>query len=197
MTPLPVLTGPAMPILRNIAIGILFVWIVVDGFVVFRRQTGQLENRDHSSLRLLMISGPLLWFISIGLSFTAIGTLQLPTAQLVGLSVMLAGIVLRSVAIAQLGRFHTPNVAVLADHQLKVTGLYQYVRHPSYLSALVAFAGFGLALGNWLSLLLILLITPAIYLYRIREEELVLTEGLGDSYREYCRRTRRLIPGIY
>jgi Putative protein-S-isoprenylcysteine methyltransferase len=45
--------------------------------------------------------------------------------------------------------------------------------------------------------LLIVLVTPAIYLHRIREEELALTEGLGEPYREYCRRTKRLIPGIY
>ena len=38
------------------------------------------------------------------------------------------------------------------------------------------------------SLLLIVLVTPAIYLHRIREEELALTEGLGAPYREYCRR---------
>jgi len=41
------------------------------------------------------------------------------------------------------------------------------------------------------------LVAPAIYLHRIREEEIALTEGLGDAYREYCRHTKRLIPWVY
>ena len=103
----------------------------------------------------------------------------------------------RSTARTQLGRLHTPNVAVLADLQVKDTGLHRYVRHPSYLGALIAFVGVGFALGNGWSLLLIVLVTPAMYLHRIREEELALTEGLGAPYREYFRCTKRLIPGIY
>lgn len=186
-----------MPIVRDIAIGLLFTWTFIDGFVVFRRKTRQTENRDRSSLRLLMIASPLVWAVSIGLAFTSIGPLQNPALQMVGLLVMAIGIVVRSTAIAQLGRFHTPNVAVLADHQVKTTGLYRVVRHPSYLGALIAFAGFGLALGNWLSLLSIMIVIPAIYMHRIREEECALTEALGDSYNEYCRHTKRLIPWIY
>jgi protein-S-isoprenylcysteine O-methyltransferase len=175
-----------MHILRDVAIALLFTWILVDGVIVFRKKTGREENRDKSSLILLMIAGPLVWVVSIGLAFTRIGAFHLPRLQLAGLLAMAVGIVVRSVAIAQLGRFHTPNVAVLVDHEVKSTGLYRYVRHPSYLGALIAFAGFGLALGNWLSLLVIVLITPAIYLHRVREEECALTEALGERYRVYC-----------
>ena len=186
-----------MLILRDLAITVLFVWVFIDSMVVFRRMAERGENRDRSSLRLLMIAGPLVWVVSIGLASTAMGRLHAPVLQMVGLVLMVIGIVVRSTAIAQLGRLHTPNVAVLADHPVKDTGLYRYVRYPSYLGALIAFAGFGFALGNGWSLLLIVLVTPAIYLHRIREEELALTEGLGEPYREYCRRTKRLIPGIY
>ncbi len=186
-----------MPVLRNLAILILFVWIFIDAIVVFRRMTGQAENRDRSSLRALMIAGPLVWVVSIGLAFTPLGALHSPAWQVFGLLLMGVGVAVRSIAIAQLGRFHTPNVAVRADHELKVTGLYRHVRHPSYLGALIAFAGFGLALGNGFSLLVIVLVTPAIYLYRIREEEGALSEAFGDSYREYCRHTWRLIPWVY
>lgn len=186
-----------MAILRNLAILILFAWIFLDAIVVFRRKTEQAENRDRSSLRVLMLVGPLVWVVSIGLAFTSLGALHSPAWQAFGLLLMGVGVVVRSIAIAQLGRFHTPNVAVRADHQLKVTGLYRHVRHPSYLGALIAFAGFGLALGNGFSLLVIVLVTPAIYLHRIREEESALGEAFGDSYREYCRRTWRLIPWLY
>ena len=100
--------------------------------------------------------------------------------QGVGLAIMAVGILVRSIAIAQLGRFHTPNVAIRADHQLRVTGLYRVVRHPSYLGALIAYFGFGLALGNWLSVLILMAVVPALYLYRMHEEgaAMLATDGV-------------------
>ena len=62
---------------------------------------------------------------------------------------------------------------------------------------LIAFLGFGLALGNWLSVVVLMSITPCIYLYRIDEEEAALAAAFGDAYRAYCGRTKRLIPGLY
>lgn len=186
-----------MPILRDIAIAVLFVWVIVDAAVVMRHKTDKAENRDRSSLLVLAIAGPLVSVVSIGLAFTTIGAVHWVAAQFVGFMLMAIGIAVRSTAIAQLGRFHTPNVAVRQDHTLKDTGLYRYVRHPSYLGALIAFLGFGLALDNWLSLVVIMGVTPVIYLYRVHEEEQALSEAFGDAYRRYCARTKRLIPRVY
>ena len=182
--------------LRDIAIAVFFVWIFADGFVVFRRRSGSAENRDRSSLQVLMIGNMLAWLLAFWFAFANPGTIRLPL-QIAGLMVMASGIAIRSVAIAQLGRFHTPNVAVLADHEVCERGLYRHVRHPSYLGALIAFLGFGFALGNWFSLLILMLLTTAVYLYRIREEEAALRAALGERYDDYCRRTKRLIPGLY
>jgi len=184
-------------ILRDVAITVFFLWIFVDAIVVFRHKTDKVENRDHFSLRLLMIGGPLAWAISIGLAFSTIGNVHSVALQITGLAIMGIGIVVRSTAIIQLGRFHTPNVAVRSDHQLKETGLYRCVRHPSYLGALIAFLGFGLALDNWLSVVVVMGITPCIYLYRIHEEDAALSAELGEAYRKYCLRTKRLIPWLY
>jgi protein-S-isoprenylcysteine O-methyltransferase Ste14 len=32
---------------------------------------------------------------------------------------------------------------------------------------------------------------------RGRAEERILDEAFGDSYRDYCRRTPRFVPGLY
>lgn len=184
--------------LRDIAIAVFFVWVLADGFIVFRRRSGAAENRDRSSLQVLMTGNMLAWIAAIWLAFAWPGTLH-PTVpwQIAGLALMATGISIRSIAIIQLGRFHTPNVAVLADHEVCERGLYRHVRHPSYLGALIAFLGFGLALGNWLSLLILVLLSLAVYAYRIREEEAALSAALGERYVDYCRRTKRLIPGVY
>jgi protein-S-isoprenylcysteine O-methyltransferase len=183
--------------LRYVAIAVLFLWMFIDSVFVFRHKTDKAENRDRFSLLLLIIGGPVVLWISIGLAFSPIGAMHWVALQVAGLIVMAIGMVVRSTAVAQLGRFHTPNVAVRADHQLKVTGLYGVVRHPSYLAAVIAYVGFGLALGNWLSVLVIMAIVPALYLYRIHEEDAAMLVAFGDSYRAYCARTKRLIPWVY
>jgi protein-S-isoprenylcysteine O-methyltransferase len=186
-----------MTMLRDVGIAVFFLWMLVDSVFVFRHATGEAENRDRFSLRVILIGSLVTLWVSIGLAFSTFAIMHSVVVQIAGLVVMGIGIGVRSIAIAQLGRFHTPNVAVRTDHQLKVTGLYRLVRHPSYLGALIAYLGLGLALGNWLSVTLIVAIVPCLYLYRIHEEDAAMLAAFGDAYRAYSARTKRLIPWLY
>lgn len=186
-----------MNTVRNIALVVFFVWLMMDAVVVFRLKTGAAENRDQSSLKALMIGGPVVYALSIALSYGDRGALHAVALQVAGLVVLGVGIAVRSLAISQLGRFHTPNVAIRSDHQLKEEGLYAHVRHPSYLGAMIAFLGFALALGNWLSVLVMMSLMTCLYLYRIKEEEAALEAAFGEAFLQYAARTKRLIPGIY
>ncbi|HEY5426335.1 MAG TPA: isoprenylcysteine carboxylmethyltransferase family protein [Candidatus Tumulicola sp.] len=185
-------------VLRSIAISTLLIWLLFDSLVVFRRKSRKDQDRDRKTFSVIVIGNLVAWSIGIGLAFSSFGRLHSATLlQIVGLSIMIVGIAVRAIAIRQLGRFHTPNVAILDEHLVFDDGLYAYVRHPSYLGALIAFVGFGMALGNWMSLVVIVAIMIPIYSIRIRQEEAALAEGLGDSYEAYRRRTKRLIPKIY
>ena len=50
--------------------------------------------------------------------------------------------------------------------------------------------------NNWLSLAVILVPVTLATLYRIRVEESVLFQALGEAYVAYASRTKRLIPGL-
>ena len=168
--------------LRYVALIVLLVWIAADNLVVWRYKTGKSENRDRFSLLLIMLGGMATYVVvGIILVYSTLGSMHSMLLQVLGLVVMVIGIGVRVTAIAQLGRFHSPNVAIREDHQLMQTGLYRYVRQPSYLGALIAFLGFSLALGNWLCLVVIMVITPCVYLYRIHEEEAALAEELAPE----------------
>jgi len=114
-----------------------------------------------------------------------------------GAAVFAAGTVVRWCAILTLGRFFTVNVAIAADHRLVDAGPYRLLRHPSYTGALLALLGLGLCLDNWASLALLMASASVVFLRRMRIEENALLGTFGERYRDYMRRTRRLIPFIY
>jgi protein-S-isoprenylcysteine O-methyltransferase len=186
-----------MLVIRNVALAIFFVWLMVDGVAISRHVTGKAENRDRFSLVLVVVGNFVALFAAVSLSYSSIWSMNSTVLQIAGLVVMGTGIIVRTAAIVQLGRLHTPNVAVRQGHQLIDSGLYRHVRHPSYLGALIAFFGFSVALGNWLGVAVVMIVTLCIYLFRIHEEETALETAFGDDYRAYRRRTKRLIPGLY
>lgn len=111
-----------------------------------------------------------------------------------GISIWLSGTLFRFYSMRTLGRFFTYDVAVSTGQHVVEHGPYRWIRHPSYLGSLVAYVGVGMTLTNWLALFLPALCLGLAYAYRIVIEERALLEGLGAPYREYMRRTWRLIP---
>ncbi|MCC7362523.1 MAG: isoprenylcysteine carboxylmethyltransferase family protein [Anaerolineales bacterium] len=113
-----------------------------------------------------------------------------------GLALMAGGMGLRAWAIAQLGGYFVPEVAIQPGQRVYDQGLYRYLRHPSYAGTFVTILGYGLALSNWISLAIMLVIPGVAYGWRMRVEEAALTEAFGEEYRAYMRRTKRIIPFI-
>lgn len=116
---------------------------------------------------------------------------------LAALLIFAAGIILRVYSIFYLGRFFTTDVAIAADHRLVDTGPYRLVRHPSYTGALLTFLGFGLGTGNLASLLIMVAPVYAAFFWRIRVEEQALLAAMEEQYKDYMKRTKRLVPWVY
>jgi protein-S-isoprenylcysteine O-methyltransferase Ste14 len=111
--------------------------------------------------------------------------------------VAVSGMALRIWAILTLDRFFTFVVRIAEDHIVVQHGPYRVLRHPGYAGALLALAGAGIAMRNWLSLLLIIA-GPAVALgVRILVEDATLAAELGADYQAYANRTARLIPRIW
>lgn len=87
-----------------------------------------------------------------------------------------------------------PGISVPPE-RIVAKGPYRWVRNPMYLGHLIFLAGLALVLHSWLGAALF-----AFHVFwfdaRVREDEQRLAELFGDSYREYCRRVKRWIPGI-
>lgn len=114
-----------------------------------------------------------------------------------GVLIMAAGMLLRMYCWRVLGNFFTPTVTIASDHKVVDQGPYRFVRHPSYLGALLVYAGVGLALHNWMALGVLLAGSFAVYIYRIEVEEQALERALGDAYSQFKKSRKRLIPFVY
>ena len=115
----------------------------------------------------------------------------------ISVGLMVFGLVIRVTAIATLGRSFTVNVATHAAQRIQRSGLYNVVRHPSYLGLEICFLAVGLHSGNWAFLALMLIAPSLAVIYRMHVEERALIGAFGEEYVEYRRTTKRLIPGIY
>ncbi|WP_245633001.1 methyltransferase family protein [Luteipulveratus mongoliensis] len=172
------------------------VWGVSE--VVFAaRRTGTGGDADRSHIPLFATA-----FACVGLAM-AVSPLgpSLPGGArwplITGLVIFAVAVAYRIWAIRTLGRFFVFNVDVQADQQVVDTGPYALTRHPSYLGLIGALLGLGLALDNWPSLVLAF-VPPAVgFVHRIHVEEGVLATELGQPYRDYMARTKRLIPGVW
>jgi protein-S-isoprenylcysteine O-methyltransferase Ste14 len=117
--------------------------------------------------------------------------------KIAAVAVMIAGITLRWTAILSLGKAFSANVAIRHEQTIYRSGLYRFVRHPSYSGLLLVFLAIALHERNWLAAAVVLLPTTAALLYRIHVEEVALNQAFGAQYAEYSKSTWRLIPGVY
>jgi len=164
-----------------------------------RHSRTQSISHDHRSLILLWT----VIIVSLWLGIQMVwlfpsATLPYPVGfYLFGFVLFLGGLALRWYSIGYLGRYFTVDVSVSPEHKLIDSGPYRCIRHPTYTGALLGFLGLGFCFGNWLSILFLTAPIIGAFLWRIRIEESALTDALGENYRAYMARTKRLIPRIY
>jgi len=94
---------------------------------------------------------------------------------------------------AVLGRFWSTALQLRRDHRLITAGPYARIRHPMYSAILGWLMSLGLVAANWTPFVFAALGT-LIVLLRIQGEEKMMLEQFGDEYREYMKRTGRLLP---
>jgi protein-S-isoprenylcysteine O-methyltransferase Ste14 len=114
-----------------------------------------------------------------------------------GLILLVGGLAFRVWAIRTLGRFFTSTVQVQQGQTVVDWGPYRLLRHPSYTGALLGALGATLVLNSLVGAALVFLLSVPAYLVRMGTEERALAGQIGEPYREYMRRTKRLIPLVY
>ncbi|HVN16286.1 MAG TPA: isoprenylcysteine carboxylmethyltransferase family protein [Anaerolineales bacterium] len=188
-------------IAAQILIASYFIWLVPEIIHTFSHHV-EASSRVHDHYSSLVLR------VSLGTAvFSAYWLARMETWATIswhpvlifglGISLMVIGVLFRWYAIRVLGKYFSVRLAVQPGQTVMQEGPYHWIRHPSYTGSLITMLGLGLAFTNWLCLVSVPLIVLIGYSYRANVEERMLLEGLGDSYREYMKRTKRFIPFVY
>ncbi len=181
---------------------VALLWAFSPEFLIVsraRQRAAQPTSKDHGSLRVIMLGQWVGMMLAFPVAF--VKRLSVPTSALLpifcaGIATLVAGSLLRRHCFRQLGEYFTGDVQAHRDQPVIDRGAYRWVRHPSYTAGILMFTGIGLALGNWASLLVLVVTSAVVYAYRIRVEERALIAELGQRYVAYMRTRKRLVPFI-
>ena len=177
---------------------IVEVWAFWPEFgVLLRAKRG--NDKDAKSLQVIMYGLNIGYFIAFFAAFLSV--MQITSYRVpiffVGISLMIAGSLLRRHCFRMLGTSFTGDVRAAADQQVVTRGAYSILRHPSYTAAIILNTGLALALGSWISVVTMVVISLLVYSYRISVEERALLGTIGEPYNQFMSSRKRLIPFVY
>ena len=182
-----------MSILPTLKIGVWNGWIFMSVFIlqmlvimfadknVQKRTHIPAEARRNKLERSISIIANIVWLLA--LIYSVFLPLQINTNWFyIGLAVFIIGLIF--LASATLIFMTTP------IDELITRGIYQFSRHPMYLSTFFICLGTGIATVSWIFMLLSLLIAFCFQQEALIEERICL-EQYGSDYREYKARVPR------
>jgi len=176
-------------------------FFVIEHFARCGKDTKNMSRTEHdkgSTTFISVVMGMAFIILPVTpiLNLLGICDIHLLAIQIVGLFLGAGGLAVRYVAFTTLGRFFSRTLREAEGHTLITSGIYQYIRHPGYLSDLMIFFGIAMAMSNLISFILIPVTFAFAYTYRIYTEENMMIKIFGDQYRAYQKTSKRLIPFI-
>ena len=193
----------SLPLIYTLIITISYwSWIVFEIWLIVRDR-GTIKNvSEDNGTRTNIIFW---WSLGIILGIFTIPNL-LPKLRIpgnaimlfvIGIIIIISGIILRFWSVQSLGKLFRSTVIIQENHELITHGPYKHLRNPSYTGVLLTFIGFGIGIGNWLSLVTLFLIGLVSFVRRILYEDQALSRRFGCKYDEYRKKTWSLIPFIW
>lgn len=196
-----VLAGGVELATRPVGLAFLIVWTALALSTAALRLPGTPSRYDRSQIvqRTVLGVGGFLVLLVVGpWEYTHLDG-PLPRDGILawaGIGLFASGTFLYGWAMWALHGEFTIRLSVQGDHRLVTSGPYRIVRHPGYFGFVLAMPGMAFALGS-VAMLAFGAVIVAWIVSRIRVEEAMLLEQFGDEYRDYQRRTKRLIPFVY
>lgn len=96
-----------------------------------------------------------------------------------------------------LGAMWSVSLDLRENHKLVTSGIYEKVRHPMYSAFWLWAVAQPFLLSNWIAGFSGIIGFGTLYFLRVGKEEAMMEKEFGEDYRNYCARTKKIIPHIY
>ncbi|MFX0123366.1 MAG: methyltransferase family protein, partial [Candidatus Hodarchaeota archaeon] len=163
----------------------------------------ELKDKYTVIVLLFFLSGPLILLFAFYENLLII-SLYLPMydnllVSNLGTLLMIIGSIIMLSSRYQLNKHSYGGVSLSEEKEqtLLTEGMFKYIRHPIYAGGLIITIGLELAFRSLIILSLHTLVFLLIFRDRMQREEIVLSDKFGKEYRDYVKKTKRLIPYIY
>jgi protein-S-isoprenylcysteine O-methyltransferase Ste14 len=121
----------------------------------------------------------------------------IPAQAYLGIAVFCGSLWLMYRAHRELGRNWSVSLELRDHHTLVTAGIYAFVRHPIYSGFWLMAVAQLLMLPNWIAGPAGLVGFGTLFFGRVGREEQMMINAFGNEYRDYMRRTARVMPWIF
>ena len=183
--------------------GLLFVPMLIAGFVMYFKNPAFLEKRLDAKEKQATQKGVLAFsglmfvagFVVAGLDYR-FGWSVMPRWVVIAAAVLFLAAYGLYAEVMRENAYLSRTIQVQEGQKVVDTGLYGIVRHPMYTATLLLFLSMPLVLGSWYALIAFAFY-PAIIIVRLKDEEELLTRELA-GYAAYKTKVKyRLIPFVW
>lgn len=191
-----------MNLIKNLTLVLFIIWILYWRIEDFKSHKEKKRTRKFS--HQILIEKFLVYFTGIILITQLLGISILPiewfnlALEMTGLIIFIAGFLVSVLARISLSSNWSAGYEyqIKKDHELIIKGIYEYIRHPIYLAIILMLVGIELVVGShlWIAALMI---TSYVMINWANREEKLLTNHFGQKYKNYMKKTKKLIPFIY
>ena len=184
-------------------IGILFIPMIIAGFILMMKNPKLLESRlnakekENEQKEVVALSGIMfiIGFILAGLNYRYQWLVLPKSIVIIGSIIFILSYIIYAEVLRE-NTYLSRTIEVQKDQKVIDTGLYSIVRHPMYMATIFLFLSMPLILGSIYSLI-VFLIYPFLINKRIKNEEKVLEKDL-KGYKEYKKKVKyKCIPFIW
>jgi len=112
----------------------------------------------------------------------------------IGMGIVVLRTWLKWWAMLTLDEYWSVQIEIRESHKLIKDGPYRYLRHPAYLSNLMAYLGVPLIANAYYTLIGALIIYVPFNLIRLHLEEKELVKKFGEEYEDYRKKVPALLP---
>jgi protein-S-isoprenylcysteine O-methyltransferase Ste14 len=156
------------------------------------------DAREWTRMTIASVGLGILPILFLASGWPAFASYDPSVAQLAaGLIVAALALVLFRKTHLALGKFWSVSLDIRDGHRLITEGIYARLRHPMYTAFWLMALAQALLLPNLVSGPAGLVGFGFLFFSRIGPEEKMMEAKFGNEYREYRRRTNRIIPGVW